>query len=105
MSNAPGTDRFVAHIMGRDYQLACTPEEKLALLEAVEIVDQRMCAIQESGRVKSADRIAVMVALNLAVEVLSNKDFGGIEVRELKEKISRVNALADEVLSPQEKLF
>jgi cell division protein ZapA len=105
MANAPGTDRFVAQIMDRDYQLSCTPEEKLALLDAVQMVDERMCTIRDGGKVKSADRIAVMVSLNLAVELLSAKGMGDMEVGELKRKIERINALADEVLSPQEKLF
>ncbi|HET7772853.1 MAG TPA: cell division protein ZapA [Burkholderiaceae bacterium] len=102
MSN---TERFSATIMGREYQLACSPEEKANLLSAVEMVDSRMQEIQAGGRIKAADRIAVMVALNLAVEVLSSKGVEGIQVGELKRKIERVNKLADEAMSPQEPLF
>jgi cell division protein ZapA len=99
------TERFTAQIMGRDYQLACTPDEKANLLDAVKMVDERMAAVQAGGKVKSADRIAVMVALNLAVELLGTKGLGEMDVGELKRKIERVNALVDEALSPQEKLF
>jgi cell division protein ZapA len=69
------------------------------------MVDARMQAVQASGKVKSADRIAVMVALNLAVELLGAKGLDGMEVGELKRKIDRINTLAEEALSPQEKLF
>jgi cell division protein ZapA len=99
------SERLNVQIMGRDYQLACTPEEKANLLGAVKIVDERMAGIQRSGKVKSADRIAVMVALNLAVELLNTKGLSGMDMGELKRKIERVNALVDEALSPQEKLF
>jgi cell division protein ZapA len=102
MSNS---ERFTAKIMGRDYQLACTAEEKSNLQDAVKMVDARMQAVQASGKVKSADRIAVMVALNLAVELLGAKGLDGMEVGELKRKIDRINTLAEEALSPQEKLF
>jgi cell division protein ZapA len=99
------SERLNVQIMGRDYQLACTPEEKANLLGAVKMVDERMATIQRSGKVKSADRIAVMVALNLAVELLNTKGLSGMDTGELKRKIERVNALVDEALSPQEKLF
>ncbi|MFM2399250.1 MAG: hypothetical protein RL341_1407 [Pseudomonadota bacterium] len=99
------TERFTAQIMGRDYQLACTAEEKANLLDAVKMVDERMAAVQAAGKVKSADRIAVMVALNLAVELLGSKALGDMDIGELKRKIDRVNTLVDEALSPQEKLF
>jgi cell division protein ZapA len=99
------SERLNVQIMGRDYQLACTPEERPRLLDAVKMVDERMAGIQRSGKVKSADRIAVMVALNLAVELLNNKGSSSIDTDELKRKIERVNALVDEALSPQEKLF
>ncbi|MFC3146597.1 cell division protein ZapA [Piscinibacterium candidicorallinum] len=102
MSN---TERFTATIMGREYQLACSSDEKANLLSAVNMVDARMQEIQAGGKIKAADRIAVMVALNLAVEVLSSKGVEGIQVGELKRKIERVNKLADEALSPQEPLF
>jgi cell division protein ZapA len=102
MSN---TERFTATIMGREYQLACSAEEKANLLSAVAMVDTRMQEIQAGGKIKAADRIAVMVALNLAVEVLSSKGVEGIQVGELKRKIERVNKLAEEALSPQEPLF
>jgi cell division protein ZapA len=99
------SERLNVQIMGRDYQLACTEEEKSNLLDAVKIVDERMAGIQRSGKVKSADRIAVMVALNLAVELLNTKGLAGMDTGELKRKIERVNAMVDEALSPQEKLF
>jgi cell division protein ZapA len=99
------SERLNVQIMGRDYQLACTPEEKANLLDAVKMVDERMAGVQRSGKVKSADRIAVMVALNLAVELLNTKGLAGMDTGELKRKIERVNAMVDEALSPQEKLF
>jgi cell division protein ZapA len=105
MATTAVTERFTARIMGRDYQLACTASEKANLLDAVKMVDARMASVQSAGKVKSADRIAVMVALNLAVELLSTKGLGDMDIGELKRKIDRVNMLVDEALSPQEKLF
>lgn len=103
MNTAVVAERFVAQIMARDFQLSCAPEEKLVLLDAVEMVDARMCAVRDGGKIKSADRIAVMVALNLAVELLAAK---GLNVEgdglELKRKIDQISALADAALAEQE---
>lgn len=57
-------------IMGKEYQIACAPEEISDLHTSAGLVDQRMRALRDAGRIVGADRIAVMVALNLAHELL-----------------------------------
>ena len=58
-------------IMGRDYRVACTPEERDGLLAAVELVDNKMREIAQRTRSTIAERVAVMAALNIAHEHLS----------------------------------
>jgi cell division protein ZapA len=53
-------------IMGQSYILACPEGGENSLLMAVETVDQEMCAIRNSGKVRARERIAVLSALNLA---------------------------------------
>lgn len=53
-------------IMGQSYILACPEGGEASLLMAVETVDQEMCAIRNSGKVRARERIAVLSALNLA---------------------------------------
>ncbi len=53
-------------IMGQSYILACPEGGENSLLLAVETVDQEMCAIRNSGKVRARERIAVLSALNLA---------------------------------------
>ena len=57
-------------ILDRDYRLAVSGETKPQLLEAVQMVDEKMRAIREAGRISGIDRIAVMAALQLAHELL-----------------------------------
>src|SRR5881628_1965354 len=45
-------------IMGRTYKVACTEEERNALLSAVAYLDRKMSEIKSTGRVASAERIA-----------------------------------------------
>ena len=101
-------ERVDVTILGRNYSLACSAEEKPTLLAAVRYVDQHMLRIQGSGKVSSNERIAVMAALQVAGELLTLKapegPFGGLAVGEFKRRIDDMNALLDEALSSSEKL-
>ncbi len=56
-------------IMGQRYRLACPDGDQERLQEAARRVDEAMCKIRESGKVLARDRIAVLVALNLAFDL------------------------------------
>ena len=62
--------------MEKEYVVACPYEERSALLDSAEFLNSRMREIRDSGKVVGHDRIAVMVALNLANELmrLKNRD-------------------------------
>ena len=50
-------------IMGREYRVACLPEERAALLSAVDLVDGKMREIAQRTKSSIAERVAVMAAL------------------------------------------
>lgn len=56
-------------IMGQAYVLGCPEGGEQRLAEAVAKVDQAMCAIRDSGKLRARDRIAVLAALNLAFDL------------------------------------
>lgn len=58
-------------ILDKDYLVACPPEERDELIEAARFLDGKMRAIRDSGRVIGTDRIAVMAALNIAHDLLT----------------------------------
>ena len=68
--------RVSVRIMEKEYVIACPYEERTALLDTAEFLNDRMREVRDSGKVVGLDRIAVMVALNLANELLrlKNKD-------------------------------
>lgn len=98
-------ERIDVTILGRDYSLACSTEEKPALLAAVKHVDQLMLRIQGSGKVSSNERIAVMAALQIASELLGMKapdgPLGGLAVGDFKSRIEHMHTLLDEALPKQ----
>ena len=57
-------------ILGKEYPVACSPEEQHELLIAARYLDEKMRMIRDTGRVIGTERIAVMAALNIAHEFL-----------------------------------
>ena len=87
-------------ILGRDYRVACSPAERDALQEAVTLVDHKMRDISQRTKNSVAERVAVMAALNIAHEHLSEKKAKGSVVSdETRRKISDMGARLDAVLA------
>jgi len=93
-------------IMGRTYKVACSDEEREDLLSAVSLLDRKMSEIKVTGKVASAERIAVMAALNIANELLGSKGSGtGIDLESYRRRIRSMQATLGLALEPQEKLL
>ena len=102
-------------IMGREYRVACLPEERNALLSAVELVDGKMREIAQRSKNSVAERVAVMAALNIAHEHLSSSLAQGIPAFEAapqegvassaaKRRIQDMGSRLDAVLGSQQVL-
>jgi len=86
--------RVSVRIMEKEYVIACPYEERTALLDTAEFLNSRMREIRDSGKVVGLDRIAVMVALNLANELLRLKNR---DARLETEASGRIRALRERV--------
>ena len=86
--------RVSVRIMEREYVVACPYDERSALLDAAEFLNSRMREVRDSGKVVGLDRIAVMVAINLAHELLQLKDR---EAKAQSEVGNRVRGLRERV--------
>ncbi|MFT4629196.1 MAG: cell division protein ZapA [Arenicella sp.] len=60
-------------IMGRDFSVACPPDEREDLLEAARYLDGNMKEIKKTGKIIGAERCAIMAALNITNELLKLK--------------------------------
>ena len=63
-------------IMGKEYKIACADEERDNLIRSASELDEQMRKMRDSGKVTGPDRIAVMVALNMAheLQVMKNQN-------------------------------
>lgn len=56
-------------ILGKEYKIACDFDEQELLLDSAKQLDEKMRKIRNAGKINGDDRIAVMVALNMAHEL------------------------------------
>jgi len=81
-------------IMGRDFTVSCTDEERPGLLNAVNFLDKKMRDIRDSGKVIGAERIAIMTALNLSHELLNTKN-GDVDIGDYKRRLIQMQDQID----------
>ncbi len=96
MSTHPDTVSLV--IMGKEYKIACELDEQDDLLLCAQQLDAQMRKIRDSGKINGADRIAVMVALNLAHELRQEKHQNQILHQQLDEYLFKLNRTLENVL-------
>ncbi len=91
-------------ILGREFTVSCTEEERQGLLDAVNYLDKKMRDIRDSGKVVGVERIAIMAALNLSHEVLNTKA-GDVDIGDYKRRINAMQSQIDEAIAEQNKLL
>lgn len=61
------------HILEKEYLVACPDDERQALINAAQHLDQAMRQVRDSGKVIGTERIAVITALNITHELLQKE--------------------------------
>jgi cell division protein ZapA len=100
-------------LLGKEYRVACEPDEREALLAAVAFLDGRLKEISEktpSSARGNSERLAVMAALNLAHELLAARNTpteraAALESESIQRRINSIEAKLDESLAQHEQLF
>ena len=85
-------------ILDKDYQFACRPEERTALIRSADYLDRMMREIRSSGRVVGVDRIAVMAAMNMANELLAHQEAESGVAESAQERLRTLNERIGESL-------
>jgi cell division protein ZapA len=97
MNATTDTLTLKAKVGTQDYSLRVTRASEEEVKLAIEMVTERFNAISASGKVLNPERIAVMVALNLAAELNKLKtapapgfDFPNTDIASLRQHIGQV---------------
>lgn len=91
-------------IFDKEYTVACPEGQEQALILSAKRVDQEMRHIRENGKVLGTDRIAVMVALNLAHELLGQQGASDQELYNATlAKVDQIQTQVTEALAQYQK--
>lgn len=85
-------------ILDREYTVGCEPEERDSLQAAARLLDAKMREVRGSNRVAALDRVAVLAALNLAHELMQQRQGGGERERELARTLGDLTRRLDGLL-------
>lgn len=92
------------NIYGKEYRVACRPEDREGLLEAVRHLDGKLRELATKTGA-SGEKLAVMTALNITHEFLQFQRVGGFDMPAMKRRIELVNARVDGILAQQQQPF
>ena len=99
-------------LFGREYRLACPPEQQAALNAAVALVNTKMQEVASKSKQVSTERAAIMAALTLAHDFLEAQKSGvaahgeTVDTTEAKRKVERmVQRANDAIETHQNALF
>ena len=96
MNNKPQPVSLI--IMGKEYRIACDPEEQDDLVHSAQQLDVQMRKMRDSGKITGPDRIAVMAALNLAHELQTVKNQNALLNQRLSECLTKMSHKIENVL-------
>ncbi|MBT3993490.1 MAG: cell division protein ZapA [Gammaproteobacteria bacterium] len=108
------SEKVTIQIMGEEFTIKCSPEEKTFLIKAATLVDETMTKIKSQGTAFSINRIAVMAALNIARDAINGSSDMAANIRtehdadldmiEIKKRLDGINKQVKNSLNSETEL-
>jgi cell division protein ZapA len=95
-------------LMGREFRVGCPEGEEKQLLASVDYLNRKLKEVRDTGKVVGNERIAIMAALNIAHEFMSNSgkgSAGGLEPAFKRRILAMQETLDTALAADQENLF
>ena len=103
------TGAMTISLLGREFRVACPEGEEKQLQASVDYLNRKMKEVRDTGKVTGNERIAIMAALNIAHEMMSNNGKGSgasFDGSAYKRRILAMQETLDSALAAdQENLF
>ena len=94
------------NLLGREFRVGCPEGEEKQLLATVEYLNRKLKEVRDTGKVVGNERIALMTALNIAHESLSQRAPGVVDNPAIRRRIISMQEVVDSALAAdQENLF
>ena len=72
MSAVPDKNAMTVSLLGREFRVGVPEGEQKQLQVSVDYLNKKMKEVRDTGKVVGNERIAIMAALNIAHEMMSN---------------------------------
>jgi len=108
VSAVPEKNAVTISLLGREFRVGCPEGEQKQLMASVEFLNRKMKEVRDTGKVVGNERIAIMAALNIAHEMMSNggKVAASVDNTAIKRRIVAMQETLDSALAAdQENLF
>ena len=108
MAEAREKGAMTISLLGREFRVGVPDGQEKELAASVEYLNRKMKEVRDTGKVVGNERIAIMAALNIAHELVSNhgKAPGAAENAAIRRRISAMQETLDSALAAdQENLF
>lgn len=96
-------------LLGREFRVGCPEGEERQLQASVDYLNRKLKEVRDTAKVVGNERIAIMAALNIAHELVSNggkASVGGADGASIKRRILAMQETLDSALAAdQENLF
>ncbi len=96
-------------LLGREFRVACPEGEEKQLAASADYLNRKLKEVRDTGKVVGNERIAIMAALNIAHEMMSNRSSAGsssIDGAAIRRRIVAMQETVESALAAdQEKLF
>ena len=92
------SDGVSISILGKEFMVACPPDERPSLIEAGRYLDAKMREILASGKVIGTERTAIIAALNITAELLATQRRGAMP-ENVSERIKNLQHRIESALS------
>ena len=108
--NGNGKGSLTLSLLGREFRVVCPEGEEKQLMASADYLNRKLKEIRDLGKVAGNERIAIMAALNIAHEMMTNRhpaagsaSFDGEAIR--RRIVSMQETLDSALAADQEKLF
>ena len=86
-------------IMSRQVKIGTPEEEKETLVQAIELLNQKIAAVKEAGKIVESDKILIMAALNVVHDLLKMTMQNGLAIGEFERKINDMVTVCEQALA------
>ena len=98
MSDKTDPKTIAVTILDKEYLVACPEEERHDLIRSADYLDRKMREIRDAGKIIGSDRIAVMAALNISHELLTQNNQSGKIDGSIGQRIKGLEAKIEDAL-------